>query len=262
MTLEKTQVPLRRSSIYNIWHRNLLIFGRYWTTNFFWILFEPLVILTALGYGLGAYIANIQGVSYLDFFFPGFLCLTSMTVAFLESTYGNFSKLNYQKIYSALVQTPVEPEDIVLGEALWAATKGCLSALGVSFVVGVLGHLEIMMVFPALLIIFLSSFIFGLFGMYVIAVVKNYDGIIYPTCGLIIPMSMLSGTYFPIEQLPTLLKILTYLFPLTHSVSMVRGLFLGGISWWQYLIHIVVLLIFAYLLLKLANKKISNKLIH
>lgn len=261
MNLMKSQNPIIRNNVYNIWRRNFIQFARFWSTNFFWVLFEPLVVLTAIGYGLGAYVANIQGVSYLDFFFPAFICVTSMTVAFFEATYGNFSKLTYQRVYSAMIQTPIEPEDIVWGEALWAATKGTLSGLGVAIIVAFFGRLEIIMVIPSLLVIFVSSFVFAVGGLYVIAIVKNYDGIIYPTCGLIIPMSLLSGTYFPIEQLPPFFKYLTYLFPLTHTVAIVRGFFLGGTLWWEYLLHFIFLILVANILLKLASRKITKKLI-
>ena len=266
MNLENTEVPLhvpqKRTGIYNIWRRNFLQFGRFWSTNFFWILFEPLVILNAIGFGLGAYISNIQGVSYLDFFFPGFICVTAMTVSFFEATYGNFSKLTYQNTYASMVQTPLEPEDVVLGESLWAASKGSISALGVAVIMFIFGNFEIAMLIPALLVIFLSSFIFAASGMYVISVVKNYDGIIYPTCGFIVPMSVLSGTYFPLEQLPTAFKYLFYAFPLTHTVAVVRGLFLGGVVWWEYVIHLLVLILMAAFFLKLANRNITKKLIH
>lgn len=256
----KYQNPIGKN-VFNVWRRNFIQFIRFWSTNFFWVLFEPLVVITAIGYGLGAYVANIQGVSYLDFFFPGFICVTSMTVAFFEATYGNFSKLTYQRVYSAMIQTPIEPEDIVWGEALWAATKGTLSGLGVAIIVAIFGNIEILMVLPSLLVIFLSSFVFAVGGLYVIAIVKNYDGIIYPTCGLIVPMSLLSGTYFPIDQLPSLLKYLIYIFPLTHTVVIVRGFFLGGTLWWEYLLHFLFLILLSSFLLKLASKKITRKLI-
>jgi lipooligosaccharide transport system permease protein len=185
-----------------------------------------------------------------------------MTVSFLESTYGNFSKLNYQKTYASMVQTPLEPNDVVLGEALWGASKGTISAIGVAVIISVFGHIEILMLPLALIIIFLSSFIFSLIGMYVIAVVKNYDGIIYPTCGFIVPMSVLCGTYFPLEQLPSLFRYFLFLFPLTHTVAAVRGIFLGGVPWWQYVIHLVYLLGLSFFLLEIANKKIEKKLIN
>jgi len=261
MSLESNRLPQKRTGVWNIWRRSFLQFRRSWLSNTFWILLEPLFILLALGYGLGAFVSNIQGVAYIDFFFPSLLCITSMMVAFFESTYGNFSKLTHQKIYSVMIQTPLEVDDVVLGEVLWGATKGTLSAAGVALIAGIFGHLTTLMVIPALLVVFVSSFLFSILGMLVISMVKNYDGIIYPTSGLIIPMSLLSGTYFPIEHLPYGLQYFAYLFPLTHTVAVVRGFILGGTPWWQIFLHICYLVGASLLLLRWAIHRMDRKLI-
>jgi lipooligosaccharide transport system permease protein len=229
--------------------------------SFFWILVEPTVIFGAIGFGVGSYINNVAGVSYIDFFFPALLCSTAMIVSFFESTYGNFSKLTYQQTYVTMILSPIEPSQIVAGEILWAATKGTLSSIGVALVALPLGVLESWRIFPAFFVIFISAFLFGSLGMLVTSMVKNYDSIIYPTSGLIVPMSMLSGTYFPIDQLPVALRFLVYGFPLTHSVALVRALVLNKMEWYQ-LSHLATLILFAVVFFQLANKRIFKKLIH
>lgn len=235
-------------------------FRKSWMANFFWIIIEPLFFLLAIGYGIGSFISDIDGVSYVEFFFPSLLCISSMMVSFFEGTYGNFSKLTYQKTYSTMLLTPIESKHLVIGELLWGASKGTFSALGVSLVAGLFGHMNGWMIIPALVVIFISSFLFAGLGMLVTSFVRNYDGIIYPTSGLIVPMSLFSGTYFPLEQMPYGLKYLSYVLPLTHSVIVVRGFFLE--NWqWTWLIHIAVLLILIYFITKLAIKRIDQKLI-
>lgn len=261
MKAELSRLPNRRHGIYQIWRRNFLQFRKSWLVNLFWIVIEPLFMLLAIGYGVGAFIPSVQGVSYADFFFPGLLCVSSMMVSFFVSTYDNFSKLTYQKTFATMVLTPLDPEQIVIGELFWGATKGTFSALGVSIVAYSFGHIDSWKIIPAMIVIFISSFLFSALGMLVTSLVKNYEGIIYPTSGLIVPMSLFAGTYFPLEQLPIWGRYLSYILPLTHATNAVRGLLLGGIPWWQILIHVVVLIAFTVVLTKISVKRIADKLI-
>lgn len=250
-----------RAQVFNIWYRNFLQFKRSWLIAFFWILFEPLVVLLAIGYGVGSYINNMSGVSYIDFFFPGLLCSTSMIIAFFESTYGNFSKLTYQQIYRTMILSPISSQEIVLGEILWAASKATLSSFGI-FLIGIpLGLKYSLFFLPAFIFIFLSALVFAAFGMLITSIVKNYDSIIYPTSGVIVPMALLCGTYYPIESLPLVIKPVIYLLPLTHSVEAVRGLLLHGFNWMQ-IINFIFLFILLIVFVKQSIPRINKRLIN
>ena len=215
----------------------------------------------AIGYGVGSYISNIQGIAYIDFFFPALLCISSMMVAFFESTYGNFSKLTYQNTYATMILAPLDVNQIVYGEIFWAATKGTLSALGLALIAGLFGKMDTWMLVPAMVTVFVSSFMFAAFGLLVTTFVKNYDQIIYPTSGLIIPMSLLSGTYFPLIDLPFGFRYLAYLMPLRHSVLAVRGTILGVLPWWQILLHTMILVLMGAALSVWAARRMKLKLI-
>jgi lipooligosaccharide transport system permease protein len=261
MKTEHTRLPSFQSGVYQVWRRNFLQFKRTWLLNVFWIVLEPLLALLGIGYGLGSFISSMKGVSYLEFFFPALLCISSMMIAFFEGAYGNFAKLTHQKTYSTMILTCLDPRQVVLGEIFWAASKGTISSLAVGLIAAAFGHVENVMFFPAILVIFISSFLFGALGMLVTSMVKNYDGIILPTSGFIVPMSLFCGTYFPLDQLPIALKYAVYLFPLTHSVILVRELLLNELTVISGLFHLVVLLAAAYFVTKLAIRKITQKLI-
>ncbi len=261
MKVESHRLPTFISGTLQVWNRNFKLFRRYWLMNFFWIVLEPLLLLLAVGYGLGAFVSNMQGISYTDYFFPALLCMCSMMVSFFEASYGTFSKLTFQHTYSTMILSALEPRQIVLGEILWAATKGTLSALIVALIAGFFGHLDSLMLIPSLAVIFLSAFLFAALGMVVTTWVQNSDSIIYWTSGFIAPMALFSGTYFPLDQLPFGLKYLLYVFPLTHSVALTRGLLLGALPWWQIVLHISVLVVLGALLLRWAILRITKKLV-
>ncbi|MGE0631704.1 MAG: ABC transporter permease, partial [Pseudobdellovibrionaceae bacterium] len=80
------RLPQSGPGVREVWHRNFLYFRYSWKVSVFWIILEPLFYLGAIGYGLGAFVSNIQGISYVDWFFPGLLCSTAMMVSFFEGT--------------------------------------------------------------------------------------------------------------------------------------------------------------------------------
>lgn len=254
------QTPKMSSGFIRVWSRNFLYFRKTWTVSLFWVLLEPLMYLGAIGFGLGAFVSNINGQSYVDFFFPGLLCSTGMMVAFFEGTYGGFTKLTHQRTYSTIMLTRISPEEIAFGELLWSATKGYLSVCGVAFVAALFGLIESWRILPALLVLMLLCWLFASLAMIMTSIARNYDSFIYSTSGFIVPMSLLSGTYFPIEQLPGGLKYVAYLFPLTHGVQAVRGILREGWSL-SIGIHILVLLVAGLVMMNIAIYRIRAKLL-
>jgi lipooligosaccharide transport system permease protein len=249
--------------IYQIWYRNWVQFCKSWMVSFVWIVIEPLFMLSAIGYGLGTYVSTIDGVSYVEFFYPALICSSAMFVAYFVSTYDNFSKLSHLNLFSMQILSPIEPQEIVIGEILWAATKGTLSAVGVSIVASFLGLVDTWKIFPAIGVVFISSLFFASFGMLVTTYVRSFDQIIYPSSCLIIPMSLFSGTYFPIDHLPYGLNDLAYLFPLTHTVRVVRLLLTSGaqLDFWVPL-NILYVLALTVLLTRWSTTRLTRILLN
>jgi len=261
MKLKELIIPARLEiGAFKVWKRNFLYFRKTILVSLFWIVLEPLMYLGAFGYGLGAMVDSVEGKPFLEFFFPGLLATTAMLVPFFEGTYASFTKLTHQKLYTSIMLTPIGPDEIVYGELFWSAAKGLFGVLGVLLVSTFFGLIKSWMVFPAILILFLISWIFSCLGMVVVSVARNYDSFIYATSGFIVPMSLIAGTYFPVAQMPVLLKIIAYCLPLTHGVSLVRALLSENLNWTHGL-SFVYLIVCAWLLMNVATTKIRKKLI-
>lgn len=243
-----------------VWSRNFYYFRKTWLVTAFWTVLEPLMYLGAFGYGVGSFINNVEGMAYVDFFFPGLLCTTALLVAYFESTYTNYTKLTHQKLYSSWLLTPLDAKEIILGEILWGATKGFIGSLGVLLVSTAFGLVKTWMFLPALLVVFILAFIFACVGMIFTSFAKNYDSFIFSSSGILIPMTLISGTYFPIDSLYIVLKIVAYIFPLAHAVDIVRGLMTGQIKV-IYIFQLVYMLLLAFGLLKIAVSRLEKKLI-
>ena len=253
-------IPKVNSGSLKVWQRNFLYFKKTWLVSIFWIVLEPVIYLGAIGFGLGSFVNNMGGMSYIEFFFPALLSTTAMLVAFFEGTYGNYTKLTHQKTYATIMLTRIGPEEIVAGELLWAASKGFFGVMGVTVVAIFFGLIDSYRILLALPVLFVMSALFSCIGMIFTSIARNYDSFIYSTSGLIVPMSLLSGTYFPLDQLPTALRYVAYLFPLTHGVAAVRGILHNG-NWMWIASHVAILLVATWIAMNVAFIRIRKKLL-
>ncbi len=243
-----------------VWLRNFLFFRRTFLVSLFWTVFEPLMYLAAFGFGFGRYIPPIEGLSFLDFYFPGLLCSTAMMVSYFESTYPNYTKLTYQKTFATMLLSPLTHRQILLGEVLWAASKGVLGVVGVMVVSSIFGlfNLKLFFILP---ILFTLSLIFAAFGLIIVSIARNYDSFIFSTSGFIIPLSLISGTYFSLKDMPQLIQWLAYLFPLSHAVQLVRHIMQNKFEIMTLGSHSLVLVIYAIGLVYLADYLFRRKMI-
>ncbi len=97
-------------------------------------------------------------------------------------------------------------------------------------------------------------------GMLFTSLVKNYDQIIYPSSGLIVPLSLFSGTYFPLEAMPKALQVIAYLSPLTHAVSATRAIQQGQFSA-MLVINIAFLILLLVGLSRITARSFERRLI-
>jgi lipooligosaccharide transport system permease protein len=246
--------------VWCVWRRNFLYFRYTILTAMSWIFLEPLLYLFALGYGLGSYIPEIEGVRYAEFIAPAMLTTTAMFVGFFEGTYGSYTKLSRQNTFHTILLTPVMPDEIVLGEIAWAASKAFMSVVAVGVVIVSLGLMKIQVLLPCLVVLSLLCWCFASIGVFLAAVAKSYETFTYLTSGFITPMSLFCGTYFPLSQLPQVLQWVAQILPLTHGLSAVRILIQGEINP-QFVINLFYLIFVGMIFTNLASAKMNKKLI-
>ena len=90
---------------------------------------EPVFYLFSIGVGLGALVGDVttdggQTVPYAAFVAPALLASSAMNGAVADSTYNVFFKLKYQRLYDAMLATPLGPRDIAVGEITWSLMRG------------------------------------------------------------------------------------------------------------------------------------------
>jgi lipooligosaccharide transport system permease protein len=260
------RIPSPRGT-FRVWQRNMTIFRRYWKTLLLPNFFEPLLYLAALGLGLGTFIqrGGIEGQSYVQFIAPGLLASNAMFAASFESTFNTYVKLKIQRTYDAIVTTPVNAEDVVAGEYLWAGTRAALYGTGFLAVLTVLGlafgeplitSWWALLIPPVLLLI---GIMFSVTGTLFTSLIDRIDLFSYYFTLVITPLFLFSGIFFPIEDFPAPVPQVAWFTPLYHAVNVCRALAVGPSS--AVLVDVAWIMIFTAALALLPIHLMRRRLI-
>jgi lipooligosaccharide transport system permease protein len=211
----------------HVWRRNSLVWRKLAIPSMLGNLADPMLYMLGLGYGLGAMLSDVGGMPYIAFLAAGTVCSSTMMSASFEAMYSGFSRMHVQKTWDAIMNAPVTLDDVVLGEAVWTASKSFLSGLSVLLVAWALGLTQSALALWVIPIVFLTGFAFAGMGLIMTALSPSYDFFMYYFTLVVTPMVLLCGVFFPVEQLPAPVQTVTHVLPLTHAVDLVRPLMTG-----------------------------------
>ncbi|MGL5859169.1 MAG: ABC transporter permease [Angustibacter sp.] len=214
--------------------RNLFTYRRQWVafgTGFV----EPVFYLLSLGIGLGALIGPVsfgdgRTVSYEQFMAPAMVALSAMNGAVFDATYNMFFKLRYMHTFDAMLATPVRPVDIAVGESAWSLLRSGVYVLGFLLLAGAMGLVTSWWVVLALPAALLIGFVFSAVGMAATTWIRNFQDFDYIQM-VLVPLTLLSATVFPVEAYPAGVRWLVWVSPLYHGVVIERSLMLGDVTW-------------------------------
>ncbi len=210
-----------------VWARDRDVYMKTWSTNFLTPIIEPLLYVFAFGTAFSIMQVKVGGLPYLLYFAPAIVAIAVMNRAFFENTFSSFFRMYYQRTYDAILATPVNLDEVVAGEVLWGATKGLIDAAIMTVVIVALG---LALLPGALLIVpvaFLGGLAFASMAMFFTSIVPSIDGFSFPLFLVLVPMFILSNTFFPASVLGPTFGLMAEAFPLTHLVALIRDLALG-----------------------------------
>ena len=206
---------------------------------------EPVLFLLAFGYGMGSLVGDIStgssSINYTMFIAPGLLATSAMNGAIYDSTWNVFFKLNESKLYKTMLSTPLGPMDIALGEITWALLRGLVYSIGFLTVVTVLGLTPSFWAVLAIPAASLVAFGFASFGMAITSFFKTYQQMGFVNF-VLLPMTLFSGSLYPISVYPDWLEKIIMALPLWHGIELVRAFWFGNISS-GVLLHILYFLV-------------------
>lgn len=223
-----------------VWRRNFLVWRKLMGPSLLFNFGEPFIYLLGLGYGLGKFIESMAGMPYLTYLASGLLASSAMTTATMESLYSVYTRMVPQQTYDGMLATPLSVDDIVAGEMLWSATKGCISSVSILLVSMLLGAIDGWQAFWCLPVFLLVGCCFAGPALLVASVSPSYDFFAYYVTLMITPMFVVCGVFYPVTSLPETLQAIVIYLPLTHAVELVRPL-AAGLPVENAALHVAVL---------------------
>ncbi|WP_018877945.1 ABC transporter permease [Thioalkalivibrio sp. ALE28] len=211
-----------------VWRRNALVWRKLIVPSMLGNFGEPILYLLAFGYGFGRLVGDLDGMSYMVFIASGIICSSAMFTASFEGMYSAYTRMAEQNTWLGMLATPLTLDDIVFAEAVWAATKGLISAITILVVASLLGLVSDARALLALPVIFLAAFTFGALALVITALARSYDFFLYYFTLAVTPMLLLSGVFFPLTELPGWVQGLALALPLAHVLEIVRPLMTGA----------------------------------
>jgi len=254
------RLPRFTANAWIIWYRNIRVWIKLIGPALVLHFLEPLIYLFGLGYGLGVFVGDIDGIPYLTFLASGLVASSAMMTASLEGTYSVFTRMVPQKTYSAILASPIEVDDIMAGELLWCATKATISGIAILVVAALLGAVESWAAILAIPVVFLSALCFTGPAIVIATMAPGYDYFNYYFTLGVTPMFVLCGVFYPVSTLPDALQVIVQVLPLTHGVELIRPLIAGGeIN--DPFVHILVLSVYAVLFYYIAVVQVRKRMI-
>lgn len=234
------------------YEHQVLLYRRNWRGSLFSNFAQPVLFLLAMGVGLGSYVDKggsnaTDGVAYLQFLAPALLVSTVMQGAAGEGTFPVLAGFQWTKRYLAMYATPLTPAAIAFGQLAWTVTHTLMVGGIFALVIVLFGAAATPGIIWSVPIGVLTGVAFG-------APIAAYMTTQRDTNAWnniwrfgITPLFLFSGTFFPIERLPDVIRPLAWVLPLWHGVDLARALALGtaGQQPLLHVAHLAILLVVA-----------------
>jgi lipooligosaccharide transport system permease protein len=251
---------LEPAAIAGVMSRDVVVFRRFWKATTFSSIVEPTIYLLAFGFGFGALVSNVNGMDYVQYVGTGVVASAALFSSVFPGMFNTYVRREFQRTYDALLAAPVDVEELVTAEVLWIACRAgvyCMAPLFVAVLFGLDPGPGVVIV-P--LVGFTTGFGFASFGVLISAIAKTIDNFNYVTSAVITPLFLVSGTFFPIDQLPRGIEVIAHLNPLYHTVQLVRDAVTRDLRPID-LVHAAALLAFALVMWRLAVWRQGKRLI-
>jgi len=247
--------------LYSIWYRHFRVYTSNLFSNAFPPFAEPLIFLAGVGLGLGKYITEpMGGLRYIEYLGLGLLVTSAMYTAAFECSFGTFFRMEYEKVYDGMLAAPMTVNNLIVGEIIWAGTKGFFFSFAVLCILSIFRIVALPYVLFAPFIGFITAVMFACLSLLVTSFVKTINHFNFYFTGLLSPMFFFSGVVFPVSNLPAQIRPFAEVVPLTHSVRLVRAICTNNykpILFWD----VVYIVVFIALVGRFAIHRLKKRLV-
>jgi lipooligosaccharide transport system permease protein len=240
----------------------LTAYRRSWQASIFGQFIVPLLFVVSIGFGVGSFVnaGGVLGVDYLTYLIPGLLASTGFQLAVGESTFPVYSNFVWSRYYFAIQATPVRTWEMIVGQLAFLITRVLVAGSAFLLVMFSVGAIHSPWLLGALPVVMLLGLATGAPTMAFSAWSRSEHNFTPLHRFGLIPLTLFSGVFFPVSQLPDWLRLVAYASPLWHAVELCRGFSLAYFPPAATLGHTVYLLLWATLGLILARAMFIRRL--
>jgi ABC-2 type transport system permease protein len=189
---------------------------------------QPLIFLVIFGAGFGNLIGSVApGVNFIQFMYPGIIAMGVLTTSLFAGVSVVWDR-EFGFLRELLV-APIGRTGIVLGKAAGAAVVALLQVALMLLIAPIVGvDLDVGIIVLLVPIVFILSIALSGLGLLVASYMRSQQGFQLLIQLLIFPLIFLAGVFFPINQAPEWLQVISKFNPLTYGVDAIRQVFLGS----------------------------------
>jgi lipooligosaccharide transport system permease protein len=249
---------------YDYW---LTVYRRTWRGSVITSFITPLLYVLAMGVLLGGYVDGdpdkLEGAtSYLAFVAPGMLAAQAMQTVIGEVTYPVMGMVKWNRTAYAMIATPLDAVDVLnahLGFLLFriATVSGVFLLVMAPFGV----YATVWGVLVAFLVQLLVGLAFATPVYALSAGLRDESSFALIFRLGVIPLTLFSGGFFPIGNLPGWMEALARCTPLWHGVDLTRMLTLDTLDGSLALVHVGYLAVVATAGYWWACRRLTNRLV-
>lgn len=256
---------------YMVWEYLVRCWRRYLVSSLAEAVGTPLLYLLALGVGLGTLVdagpaaedgSALGGVPYVQYIAPALLVAAAVQIGMGESSYPAYSRFKWTRVFWGVTATPVTPTEVCDGQALFIATRmvaGSALYYLVLLAFGAAGGPAGLLMIPVGL---LTGIACAVWVLALGAHMRSEGGAFNVLFRFVlVPMTLFSGSFFPITEIPLAIRWLAWLSPLWHGNELARGAALGDLQWWPAIGHLSYLTVLLVAGLLMARRQYRMRLV-
>ena len=199
-------------------------------------------------------------LSSRNFMVPGVLGLILMIMTISLASIG-IVREKENGTMEQLIVTPIRPFQLIAGKLLPFVLIGLVQA---TFVISVAKWWFLVPVRGSVPLLFALSLAFMLntlgIGLFVSTISRTQQQAMFTTIFFIMPMMLLGGFVFPIENMPRFFQVVSYAVPTRYLFIIIRGIMLRGAGWAELWDQAAGLLILGSVLFALSILRFHKKL--
>ena len=188
-----------------------------------------LLFLIVISLAIGTERPDVLGVSFIEFLAPGLIAMQVIQQSFSHSS----STLLMGKVMGNIVDligAPLSAAEVTLSVIFASITRGFFISTFSIIVFTLIIDIEIKNYSILLIYLFLNGFLMGSFGFIAGQWADKFEHLASVTNFIIVPLSFLSGTFYQIDRLPEILKIISQYNPFFYMIDGFRYAFIGNLD--------------------------------